>query len=165
MKIINASLRTLLAAAFCTALASAGTMAAGQQANGETDAAQVKKELSEAIASLQDYGAERRDEAYQKAKNALDTADEFIEHQQDNLSEAWSDMSDEAREKKRSTMRTIREQRRNVAEWLGGMKAGTKDAWVDLRDGFKEAFDDLAAAISDATESDKMGAEETNAMN
>lgn len=145
--------RTLLRASTIAvigmSLAAAG-VASGHETVNEADAQHVKKELAEAYDAIEAYAANQREQAYDSAAEALKTADRYIERQQDRISENWSEMSAPARQHARQTMQAIRERRNKAAEWLGSLRTGSTEAWDEIKEGFADAYADLADALVDA---------------
>ena len=52
-------------------------------------------------------------------------------------------MSQSARTQARSTLATLRQQRNEVAEWYGGMKYSSSNAWDRMKQGFSNAYSSL----------------------
>ena len=55
-------------------------------------------------------------------------------------------MTDATRKKVSATMKKLRKERVQLAEWYGGMKHSTANAWDDMKNGFSEALDSIADA-------------------
>ncbi len=131
-----------------TADAGASSHSPGEAA----DPVKVEKDLSEAVTAVKNYASNQSQEAYDAAVEALETADRYIERQQDRLSASWDTMTQEARATARDALHEIRKKRNAAGEWLGSMKTASADAWGDVKNSFTEAYDDLSAAL---TESEK----------
>ncbi len=101
---------------------------------------QLKQEMGDVIAVLKAYSADRRDQAIAKTQAALEKLDTRIEALETKLREQWSEMDQAAREQARAALETLRQQRNRVAEWYGGLKHGSADAWAHLQKGFTDAF-------------------------
>ena len=55
-------------------------------------------------------------------------------------------MNKAAREKARANLKALRKQRNEVAEWYGGLKASSADAWEHMKKGFSDAYKSLGDA-------------------
>jgi len=121
-------------------------------ADEETDLDDVQKEWSEAVGSIKDYSAAQRDAAVEKAGATLDSMDRSIEDLEQRTADEWEDMSEEAREARLETLRELAHQRNELAEWYGGMKHSSSQAWDEVKQGFVDAYDVLQEAWQDAVE-------------
>ncbi len=108
---------------------------------------QVEKELSEALDAVKNYTAAESEEAYEKALEALETADRFIELQQDRLSENWAEMTDEAKKEARDALHVIRGKRSLTAEWVGRIRAGSDKTWDDVLWQFADSYGDMSDSL------------------
>lgn len=115
----------------------------------------IAQEAADLVEALQDYGAKQRDKAVETTREALANMDQRIDDLQDRLDRNWDRMSKAAREQARQSMRAMQEQRTQVAEWYGGLKAASADAWDEVKQGFGKSMEALAqawnAAYSDVT--------------
>lgn len=111
---------------------------AEQDANDKTTAKEVKQGSGD--------DADKRDEATEKAKAALDTLDAHIDALEAHIDKNWEKMSQAAREESRSTLKALRSQRVKVAEWYGGMKNSSAEAWEHMKQGFSDAYKSLQSA-------------------
>jgi gas vesicle protein len=109
----------------------------------ETTMQDVKKESRDLFETLKEYGAERRDEAMEKSREALATLDRHIEALETRIDRDWERMDQAARDKSRATLRELRKQRTEVAERFGSWKDSSAGAWEQLKQGFTKAFQDL----------------------
>lgn len=119
-----------------------------QTNTGETTAADVRQEAVELVQTLKDYSAEQRDEALQTATDAMDKLDKRIDTLETRIDDNWDQMDKAAREKARKSLRALRGQRTELAEWYGGWKQSSANAWEDMKEGFSDAYQ----ALSDAWE-------------
>jgi hypothetical protein len=136
----------LLALFFCTA----DVMAAAQ--GDQVPAAEVRKEINETMQVISSYTAEQRDAAVAKAKEALAKTDVRIEQLQQHIDQNWQQMSQDARIQAKSTLRTLQKQRTEIAEWYGGMKHSSADAWEEIKQGFSKSYHDLESSLAKARE-------------
>ena len=135
----NNMARILAFAAACAI----GSNCFAQSSSGETTAKDVKKELSDVSSVIQKYSADRKDEAVSTAKAALNELDASIAELESAIEAKSSQMSQATRRKASETMQGLRQQRNRVAEWYGGMKHSSRDAWVDVKKGFSESYSAL----------------------
>ena len=114
----------------------------------ETSIKQVKQETQDLIEALKAYSADQRDEAIHKSKAALDDLDKRIDALETRIDNNRDKMNKAAREEARSSLKSLRQQRVQLAEWYGGMKSSSSEAWEHMKKGFSSAF----GAINDAWE-------------
>lgn len=100
----------------------------------------VKKETRDLVETLKGYGAEQRDEAMAKTKEALATLDQKIDALETRIDSDWERMDQAARDKSRATLRELRRQRTEVAERFGSWKDSSTNVWEHLKKGFVDAF-------------------------
>ena len=110
----------------------------------------AKKELDEAVDALRDYSVQRRDEAVARARQATEALDQRIEVLQSRSQEGWARMSQATRTRSQKTMADLRTRRNQLAEWYGGMRHGSADAWDEVKNGFVTSYHDLADAMRKA---------------
>lgn len=128
---------------------SAGTGAGKQES--------LEKQWSRTVESLKSYSAKQRDKALEAGRKTLDAMDERIDKLEAWTSEHWSSMSTEARKKSMDTLDEMRRQRNKVAEWYGGMKHSSAEAWDGVKQGFIDSYDKLQSIYSKATKSSGSG--------
>ena len=119
-----------------------------QSSTDKTTANEVKQETQEAIQALKAYSVDQRDEAVKKTKAALDKLDSRIDALETRVDNNWDNMNAAARKKYRTALKSLRKQRTQLAEWYGGMKNSSADAWEDIKKGVSDAY----TAFSDAWE-------------
>lgn len=115
-----------------------------------TTADDVKREWAEAVDALKGYSASQRDKAMREAEELLSAMDSRIDKLESRAQDEWNDLSDEARKKRRAALRALRKNRAQVAEWYGGMKHSSGEAWSDVKNGFVSAYDALATSFTEA---------------
>jgi hypothetical protein len=116
---------------------------ASQHEKDKTTAKAVRHEVADAAEAIKQYGADKRDEAAKKAQAALDVLDARIEAMEARIDRNWDKMDKAAREQARSRLKALREQRVEVAEWYGGLKNSTAEAWDQMKAGFSGAYTSL----------------------
>lgn len=116
---------------------------ASQHEKDKTTAKAVRHEVADAAEAIKQYGADKRDEAAKKAQAALDALDARINAMEARIDRNWDKMDKAAREQARSRLKALREQRVEVAEWYGGLKNSTAEAWDQMKAGFSGAYTSL----------------------
>lgn len=167
MKTFSISLAIAMCAWTASSFAQSQTGQAGQQTEAAAPAAtpsssaeqpgQADRKLTETIRG---YSVERRDEAIATARRATDEMDRQMERLQTQMSEGWSRMSTASRERSRQAMADLRTRRNTLAEWIGGMKHGSSDAWTEVKGGFARSYEELALAVRKARSEFEHGRQE-----
>ena len=116
------------------------------QETDETSIEKVQQQTKDFLETIGSYTADKKDEAVNLARQSLESIDERIAELQANLDENYEEMSKEAREQSRESVQALREQRIKVAEWYGSMKASSSNSWDHMKEGFSDAYKDLAKA-------------------
>ncbi len=114
-----------------------------QETADKTTFEDVKEQLAESARALREYSAEQRDDAVRKTKAALDALDARLDVLEKQTQAKWAEMDEAAREKAAATLEALRRQRNTVAEWYGGLKHSSTDAWERTKRGFADAYDAL----------------------
>ena len=133
-----------------TGLTMASTAIAAQATPPKTTPQVIEKKVTDAIAAIKTYAIDQRDEALQKAKIVLDDIDSRINDLESRLSQKWDQMDQAARQKAASDLAALRRERNKVAEWYGGLKHGSSQAWEDVKTGFSKSSQDLQDAFKKA---------------
>lgn len=123
---------------------------AAQSPPAQASAEDVKKKVAETVQAIKSYSVDQRDQAVQKAKVALEDFDARINDLESQLVQRWDQMGQAARQEASSSMASLRKQRNAVAEWYGGLKHGSKQAWEDVKAGFSKSCHDLGGAFNKA---------------
>jgi len=134
---------------------------AGSGSESEQQRTSMEKQWNETMDSLSSYTAEQRDKALKAGRKTLDAMDERLEKMAAWTQENWDSMSEEARGKRTETLNAMREQRKEVAEWYGGMKHSSSEAWDSVKRGFIKSYDELQTAYGDAVDSFQSNDEES----
>jgi hypothetical protein len=106
----------------------------------------VKQEAQNMIQTLNAYTADRRGDAIEKAKFALDDLDKRIDALETGIDDSWGMMNEDARKNARASLKKLRGQRIVVAEWYGRLKSSSNDAWGQMRTGFSDAYSAVNSA-------------------
>jgi hypothetical protein len=110
----------------------------------------LQKKVADAVQAIKSYSAAQRDLAVEKAKAVLDDFDARIKDLESRLSQKWDQMDQAARQEAMSAMTSLRKQRNVAAEWYGGLKHGSSQAWEDVKTGFSKSSHDLGDAFRKA---------------
>ena len=118
------------------------TMASVSSA-AQPSAEAVKEKVSEAAEAIKNYSVEQRNQALKKAQALLDDLDARIEPMESRLNDKWGQMDQTTRQKMVDTLTALRKQRNEAAEWYGGLKHSSGNAWEDVKKGFLNSYHDL----------------------
>ncbi len=135
-----------LALALVAMLASAPVATATAADEDEPSAADIRQETRELMQALKAYGADKRDQAVAQTQAALDNIDRRIEALEASMLENWDKMDQAARDQARASLQALRAQRTEVAEWFGGLKNSSANAWGHLKKGFSDAYRAMSQA-------------------
>jgi citrate synthase len=113
----------------------------------------MKESVQETTEMIKKYSVEQRDEAVKNTKSTLDNMDKRIDEMESDLNEKWENMTKSAREQKQKSIRTLKKMRTEVAEWYGGLKHGSANAWDEIKSGFSNAYEALGKALNKAEKS------------
>ena len=144
---INNLVKVIIASA---GIIMASTAFAAQATPPNTTAQDVEKKVTDAVAAIKTYAIDQRDEALQKAKIVLDDIDARINDLESRLNQKWDQMDQAARQQAASNLAALRKDRNKVAEWYGGLKHGSSQAWEDVKTGFSKSSQDLQDAFKKA---------------
>ncbi len=117
-----------------------------QTSSDQTTMQDVKSEAADVAKAIKKYSANQKDQAIESAKSALNELDARIEKLETTIEQQSDKMTEAARENARKTMKALREQRNSLAEWYGGMKHSSNDAWEHVKEGFSESYSALTGA-------------------
>ena len=126
------------------------SLAGSADSETTTGAEEVEEEVAEAMRAIRSFSAEQKDDAVAQAKQALKKLDAQIDRMEQQMRDGWSDLDRAARQKSRAALQRLREQRNELAEWYGGMKHGSLDAWERLKEGFLKSYGKLEQAFQEA---------------
>lgn len=143
-------LRNGLLAIVCAVALAAGPAVATDRASDKTTAADVRQEIADVTEAMKEYAETKKSAAQDKAEAALRKIDARIEAFEAKVDRQWDAMTRPVQRKARAALAEIRARRTDVAEWYGGMKHSSVDAWREVRDGFVEAYDALGQSFGEA---------------
>jgi hypothetical protein len=122
-------------------MASPGFSAVAAEA---TSAENIKQETAELLEALKVYSTEQRDAAVEQSRVALENLDQRIDALEIQMLDQWHEMDQATRTRTRDSLQALREQRTHVAEWYGGLKSSSADAWEQIKQGFSAAYQTLS---------------------
>jgi hypothetical protein len=142
-----AALAAVIAIFICNPVSSAGASPGDQPTTAE-----VRKEIDQTLQTIGNYSAEQRDEALVKAKEALAKIDARLEQLQIAIDKHWQTMNQEARTQARQTQQDLQKKRTDIAEWYGGLKHSSTEAWEEIKQGFAKSYTNLETSLAKARE-------------
>ncbi|HSH43233.1 MAG TPA: hypothetical protein VK973_14010 [Arenicellales bacterium] len=142
-----------IAALLCVLLVAAAPAQAGTDQEAGQPKPSKEQKWSQTMETLRSYSAEQRDEAVETGRKTLEAMDARLERMESWTQRHWDSMSDEAREQRTRMLNTMRRHRNEAAEWYGGMKHSSAEAWDRVKQGFIRSYDKLQQAYGDAVES------------
>jgi len=116
----------------------------------KTTAKDVSRNVDETGRAIKNYTVAQRDEAIGKAKAALDDLDVRIGRMERKLDNEWDRMDQAGRKKTRATLNALRRQRNEAAEWYGGLKHSSAEAWEQVKAGFVQSYEVLKESFTKA---------------
>ena len=132
-------------AVFIVAVASGLSLTScSQSENAETTAQDVEVDARELIDTLGQFTANQRDEAIEKARQALENVDSQVSELEQRIDRNWDTMSEEARQQARENLSRLRERRGELGEWYDDFKSSSAGAWDGMREGFTDAYQRLS---------------------
>jgi Skp family chaperone for outer membrane proteins len=139
----------MLALSLALAAASPSSLAEEAPA-GKTNAKEVSRKVEDAGKAIGGYTVAQRDQAIKSAQSALAGMDARLRRMERKIDREWDKMDEAARKKARATMSALRRERNDAAEWLGGLKHGSADAWDEVKGGFVKSYDALKRSFAKA---------------
>jgi hypothetical protein len=141
MKLRNLAL--VLALATVTPLSLADDM-------GKTTGKDVARKVEDTGKTIGSYTIAERDQAIKSAQTALADADARMRRMERKVDAEWDNMDAAARKKARATLNTLHKERDELAEWYGGLKHGSAEAWDEVKSGFVKSYETLKHSFSKA---------------
>jgi paraquat-inducible protein B len=121
-----------------------------ETSGNKTTAKDVSRKVDDAGQAIKNYTVAQRDEAIKKAKIALDDLDVRIGRMERKLDNEWDRMDQAARKKARATLNALRKERNEAAEWYGGLKHSSAEAWEQVKAGFVKSYEVLKESFAKA---------------
>jgi DNA repair exonuclease SbcCD ATPase subunit len=116
-------------------------------AAAQTSAKDVSQKATEAGEAIRDYTVEKKDEAVAHAKKLVADLDAKIKE----LETQASRQTGEARARLQAQIRDLRAKRAAAAKKLDELTRASKASWEHAKQGFADAYRDLAQAFEKAT--------------
>ncbi len=113
----------------------------------ETSMKDVEKEANEAAEAVKNYAGQQKDQFMDKAKTALDEADQRISSFRQEMQSRWDEMDKQAREKAEETLKTMKEKREVLKEKLEQMKKNSAEAWGKMKKDLQESYEALKKSM------------------
>mgnify|MGYP001627769767 CR=1 FL=1 len=139
---------------FLTAVLIAVTLGLGLASCAKSDdvvtAQDVEQETRELINTLSQYTANQREEAVEKAGQALERLDSKIDELETRIDNNWESMSQQARQDARANLNRLREQRSELAGWYDNFRNSSAGAWDEMKKGFTDAYQVMSDSWVDA---------------
>ena len=121
-----------------------------ETSGNKTTAKDVSRKVDDAGQAIKNYTVAQRDEAIKKARIALDDLDVRIGRMERKLDNEWDRMDQAARKKARATLNALRRERNEAAEWYGGLKHSSAEAWEQVKAGFVKSYEVLKESFTKA---------------
>ena len=121
-----------------------------ETSGNKTTAKDVSRKVDDAGQAIKNYTVAQRDEAIKKARIALDDLDVRIGRMERKLDNEWDRMDQAARKKARATLNALRKERNEAAEWYGGLKHSSAEAWEQVKAGFVKSYEVLKESFTKA---------------
>jgi len=115
-----------------------------QSDDSDTTAQDVEVEAREFISTLGQYSANQRDEAIDKARQALENGDSQISELEERIDRNWDSMSEETRQQARDNLSRLRERRGELGEWYDDFKGSSAGSWDGVKEGFTDAYQKMS---------------------
>jgi hypothetical protein len=117
-----------------------------------TTMSDVKKELSEAIAAIRNYSAERKDETLSAMEKTLEKMDRQMDQLRGNMTKQWEKMEPEARKNAEKTMRQLLRQRDKAADAMEKLRKSGEKTWNLLQDEFIKNYEKFREGMEGAVQ-------------
>ena len=117
---------------------------------GKTTGKDVSRKVEDAGKAIGNYTVAERDKAIKSAQTALADLDAGIRRMERKVDGEWDKMDGAARKNARATLNALHKERDEVAEWYGGLKHGSAEAWDEVKSGFVKSYEGLKQSLSKA---------------
>ncbi len=145
MSTVRHSLRFQIGASLLALLLFAGT-SQGAENDSKASIESIRQEVQNLQQELKDFTEERRQELTADIEATLTDIDARIEALEARVNEDWQQMDRVARAHARSSLGALRRERGRVADWYQRMQDSPEYTWESMKDGFNEAFNNMAEA-------------------
>ena len=122
-------------------------------ADDKTTAKDVGRKVEDTGKAIGSYTIAQRDQAIKSAQAALSDLDARLRRMERKVDADWDKMDAVARKKARATLNALHRERDEVAEWYGGLKHGSAEAWDEVKGGFVKSYEGLKQSLAKAGKS------------
>lgn len=116
----------------------------------KTTAKDVGRKVEDTGKAIGSYTIAERDQAIKSAQAALADADARLRRMERKVDAEWDKMDAAARRKARATLNTLHKERDELAEWYGGLKHSSAEAWDEVKSGFVKSYETLKQSFTKA---------------
>jgi hypothetical protein len=135
--------------ALVLALATAPQLSLADDA-GKTTGKDVSKKVDDAGKAIGSYTIAQRNQAIKSAQTALADVDARMRRMERKIDAGWDKMDAAARKKARATLSALHKERDELAEWYGGLKHSSAEAWDEVKGGFAKSYEGLKQSFAKA---------------
>lgn len=122
-------------------------------ADDKTTSKDVSRKVEDAGKAIGSYTIAQRDQAIKSAQAGVAELDARIRRMERKVDAEWDKMDAAARKNARATLNALHKERDEVAEWYGGMKHGSAEAWEEVKGGFVKSYEGLKQSLAKAGKS------------
>lgn len=119
----------------------------------KTTSKDVSRKVEDAGKAIGSYTIAERDKAIKSAQAALADLDARLRRMERKVDAEWDKMDAAARKNARATLNALHKERDEVAEWYGGLKHGSAEAWDEVKGGFVKSYEGLKQSLAKAGKS------------
>ena len=119
-------------------------------ADDKTTAKDVGKKVDDAGKAIGSYTIAQRNQAIKSAQTALADVDARMRRMERKIDAGWDKMDAAARRKARATLSALHKERDELAEWYGGLKHSSAEAWDEVKGGFVKSYEGLKESFAKA---------------
>jgi Skp family chaperone for outer membrane proteins len=118
---------------------------------GKTSAKDVGRKVEDTGKAVGSYTIAQRDQAIKSAQAALAEIDARLRRMERKVDAEWDKMDAAARKRARATLNALHKERDEVAEWYGGLKHSSAEAWDEVKVGFVKSYEGLKRSLAKAS--------------
>jgi len=121
-------------------------------ADDKTTGKDVSRKVEDTGKAIGSYTIAQRDQAIKSAKVALADVDARMRRIERKVDAGWDKMDAAARKRARATLSALHKERDEVAEWYGGLKHSSAEAWDEVKGGFVKSYEGLKQSFAKAAQ-------------
>ncbi|PAV24694.1 hypothetical protein C8D92_101261 [Tamilnaduibacter salinus] len=118
----------------------AGPVMAEKGAEPPPSMEDLQQDILSLTEKLQDFGAEKHQEALAQLKKTLDELDGRIAELEKQLQNNWDAMSDQAREDAQQGLDELRDRRATLSRWYERLQGDSAEAWNNIQKDVEDAY-------------------------